>query len=337
MEQTVLDSLKGIKTLSHQNLDLGSVPTGSYALNKIISGSYVKGIPIGAITQFHGEESTAKTVFVTHILREAQELEYYTALLDSENAYNEAFAVALGLDPEKLIYDNPETLEGCFTRMEEIIQAVREHDKDTPIVIGYDSIAVSPTEDELAIDPKKETIADRYSTHNMEGAIRARITGSCLRKINTILKREKVALVVVNQTRSKVGVMYGNPETKAAGGNSLKFYIGVDLRTSSSKTNDLIEDEFGNTIGITGKIKNKKNKTAFPFQECEFSLAFNKGLDPYYGLFGQLAKEGICNSPSKGWRGITGTEVKFREAEFSNLLLTSELPEFQKLRTHIGI
>jgi RecA/RadA recombinase len=88
MDNAVLKRLKNAGLLSEQTRDLGFVSTGSYALNKIISGDYQKGIPIGMITQFHGEASTAKTVFATHILKEAQEKGYYAMLVDSENAYN---------------------------------------------------------------------------------------------------------------------------------------------------------------------------------------------------------------------------------------------------------
>ena len=69
MNTEVLKRLKNAGLLSEQAPNMGFVPTGSYALNKIISGDYTKGIPIGMITQFHGEASTAKTVFATHILR----------------------------------------------------------------------------------------------------------------------------------------------------------------------------------------------------------------------------------------------------------------------------
>ena len=88
MDKSVLKRLKNAGLLSEQVPDLGFVGTGSYALNKIISGKYGDGVPIGMITQFHGEDSTAKTVFGTHILKEAQAQGYYSMMVDSENAYN---------------------------------------------------------------------------------------------------------------------------------------------------------------------------------------------------------------------------------------------------------
>ena len=275
MDQDVLSRLKTAGLLSDTDLDLGDVPTGSFALNRIISGDYDRGIPIGMITQFKGNASTGKTVFATHILREAQKKGYYTMLVDSENAYNTKFAEFLGVDPTKLIYCAPETLEACFEAMTDLITEIREEDKDTPIVIAYDSIAVSPTIEEIK--------GDKFEMHNMMGAMRAKVTGACLRRINTYLRTQKVALLIINQLREKVGVIYGNPETNAGGGRSLEYYLGVDLRCSVSKT-DLMKDDDGRLLGIKGKVKNTKNKCAIPFQECEFKLFFDEGLDPHYGL-----------------------------------------------------
>jgi len=311
MDKDVLKRLKNAGLLSEQIPDLGFVGTGNYALNRIISGDYTKGIPIGMITQFIGESSTAKTVFGTHILKEAQAKGYYSMMVDSENAYNPEFATHLGIDPKNLIYSAPETLEQCFQVIEDTIKAIRESDKDTPIVIVYDSIAVSPS--------KAEYEAENYEGNNMQGAIRAKSTGACLRKINPILRLKKVALVIINQIRNKVGVMYGSPDTMAAGGKSLEYYLGVNLKCISNKTSDLIKDENKNVIGIQGKLRNTKNKCSIPFKECEFELRFNEGLDPYAGLLKQLEIDGHVER-NGAWYTITSTGKKFQSKEFVELM-----------------
>ena len=311
MNKDVLKRLKNAGLLSEQAPDLGFVGTGSYALNKIISGDYTKGIPIGMITQFIGESSTAKTVFGTHILKEAQAQGYYSVMVDSENAYNPEFAMHLGIDPKELIYSSPETLEDSFQVIEDTIKAIRETDKDTPIVIVYDSIAVSPS--------KAEYEAENYDGNNMQGAIRAKSTGACLRKINPILRMKKVALVIINQIRNKVGVMYGSPDTMAAGGKSLEYYLGVNLKCISNKTSDLIKDDNKNVIGIQGKLRNTKNKCSIPFKECEFELMFNEGLNPYAGLLKLMENDGLVER-NGAWYNVAESGKKFQSKEFIELL-----------------
>jgi len=324
MNNDVIKRLKNAGLLSEQDHDLGFVSTGSYALNKVISGDYMKGIPIGQISQFHGESSTAKTVFATHILKEAQSKGYYSMLLDSENAYNPTFARTLGLDPERLIYSTPETLEESFQVMEETILAIREEDEDTPIVIAYDSIAVSPS--------KVEYEAESYDGNNMQGAIRAKATGACLRKINPLMRKHKVALIVINQIRNKIGVMYGSPDTMAAGGKSLDYYLGVNLKCVSNKTADLIRDEHKQVIGITGTVRNTKNKVSIPFRECEFELMYDEGLSACAGLLKQLVLDNIIDQ-NGAWYNWNG--VKFQRKEFDESFTTGE--KFAKLRFEVGI
>jgi recombination protein RecA len=172
-------------------------------------------------------------------------------------------------------------------------------------VIAYDSIAVSPS--------KAEFEAENYDGNNMQGAVRAKSTGACLRKINPLLRKHKVGLVVINQIRNKVGVLYGNPETQAAGGKSLEYYLGVNMKTISNKTSDLIKDENKQIIGIQGKLRNTKNKVSIPFRETTFKLMYDEGLDPYEGLLDFLVVDGIVQQ-SGGW--FTFGEKKFQRKSF---------------------
>lgn len=245
-------------------------------------------------------------------------------LIDSENAYNPSFARKLGLDPDKLIYSAPDTLEDCFQAAEDTIKAIRETDPDTPIVIAYDSIAVSPA--------KSEFEDESYDGNNMEGAQRAKTAGKCLRKINPLIRKYKVAFIIINQTRDKIGVMFGDPTTIAGGGKALEFYLGVNLKTISNKTSDLIKDSNKEVIGIHGRVRNTKNKVALPFRECEFELMYDNGLTKAYGLLDYLVSDGLVES-SGSW--YTYKEFKFQKKRFMEDFETHE--DFADLRKEMGL
>lgn len=312
----ICKELDNASTLNESALDFALVDSGSYALNKILSGKYDGGYPIGGITEIYGESSTAKTVFLTHAFKGAQEKGYITALIDNEHAYSPAFASKLGVDGDKLIYTMPETIEDCFEMVEKIINAVRKRDADTPILIGFDSIGTvacrKEMEDNFAANPE------------MIGAIRAKATGICLRRINPLLRKKNAGLIIINQVRSKVGVMFGDPTTKAGGGKSLDYYCAVCMNPAVGK-NDILSDDHGNPIGIKGKIRNKKNKVAVPFQECEFKLVFNEGLIREYGMTTQAIKDGIVQKHASGWYTLTGQDKKMRADQMDALL--SEMAE----------
>ena len=155
----------------------------------------------------------------------------------------------------------------------------------------------------------------------MQGAIRAKSTGACLRKINPLMRKHKVALVIINQIRNKVGVMYGSPDTMAAGGKSLEYYLGVNLKCISNKTSDLIKDDNKKVIGIQGKLRNTKNKCSIPFKECEFELMFDEGLNSYTGLLKLMEEDGHVER-NGAWYTIVATGKKFQSKEFVELMQT---------------
>ena len=329
MNQDVLDKLKGKKTniTLDQLKDCKFISTGCYALNKIITGEYDKGLPIGYIVQLQGNSSTGKTLFATTILQAAQKAGCYTKLLDAENTYSKKFASKLGLDPDKLLYSTPFTLEDAFEDVKNTIKDIRELDKKNPIVLVIDSVAVLSTKDELEKEIKDIT--------PMDGAIRAKLFGTLLKKINPLLKDNDATLVVINQIRSKVGVMFGNPDTTAAGGRSLEFFLAVDLQTVSNKTTDVIKDDDKIPIGMVGKIRAKKNKIGVPFQECEFKVLYDQGLDPYYGLAPMLVKDGFIDRSDAGRLSVG--ETKFKKSEFVEVLLDFSNPDTAIIREMLAI
>lgn len=321
--EILLSSLKNISTLSSQQRDFKYVSTGSVALDYVISGKFGKGgIPIPGITQFIGQSSTAKSAFATAVLANAQAKGYLTVFEDAENTLNSEFSKMLGLDPDKVVYHNPESFEEAFEHMEQVIFEYRKQDTKTPIVIVLDSLPVLCAREELDVSKSTD-----YNQHNMIGAIRAKIVGACLRKFDKVVKANKVGLVIINQIRSKVGLIFGSPDTAAAGGRSLDYYLTVNLET---KSKNKIQDGKDSPIeGIEGSVVNLKNKCSIPFRKCDFRLVFNEGFDRFYGCLPILESLGVIEK-NKAWYTIKETDAKFQEADFVQSLHTD--PKFEPLR-----
>jgi RecA/RadA recombinase len=75
------------------------ISTGNFALNYLISGDFNKGIPLGKVTVFAGESGAGKSYICSgNIIKNAQEQGIYVVLVDSENALDEAWLKALGVD-----------------------------------------------------------------------------------------------------------------------------------------------------------------------------------------------------------------------------------------------
>jgi recombination protein RecA len=326
MNKDVLAKLKG-STLNEEN-EIELISTGCYALNRIISGKYDKGIPVGRIVQLQGNSSTGKTLFATTFISSAQKNGWYTKLGDAENTFSKSFGTKLGIDPTALLYSTPSTLEDAFEDVETTIKEIREHDKKTPILYVIDSVAVLPTREEIG----RESIGEISPT---DGARRALVFGSLLRKINPELQKNRATLVVINQIRSKINVMYGSPDCVAAGGRSLEFYLSVDLKTTSNKTGDVLRDDNKQPIGIEGEIECRKNKIGVPFQRCEFKVLFDKGLDAYYGLAPLLVADGYIKKSDTGRMSVGDT--KFAKDDFVSVLMDKNCKDTAIIREMLGI
>jgi recombination protein RecA len=297
-EQVVLDDLSSLATATGGNIlrdcDHAKyyIDTGSLAMNYIVSGKFIGGgVPGGKIIEFYGPSSSGKSYWGTNILRGTQAIDGIPIYLDCENAMNSEFAAAAShIDISKIIRYTPDTLEKVFSKIYNVIRAVREKFPDKPLVFVYDSLSASPCEREL----RETNLDEEYTKAEWKRVVgakeqpgeRAKICSKEFRKLETLLDKTNTTLVVINQTRMKIGVMYGNPET-TGGGLALEFYAGVRLRTQAQKR--IETKEFGSIIGVNLKVQNKKNRCSTPFKEAEgIQLFFDKGVNPISGVLGIL-------------------------------------------------
>ena len=101
----------------------------------------------------------------------------------------------------------------------------------------------------------------------------ARIMSDTFPKIVPALQKNDCTLLVINQIREKIGVMFGNPE-KSTGGRALRFYstVRLDLRTIETFK------RAGEIIGNITRVKVIKNKIAAPFKETKIIIEYGKGI-----------------------------------------------------------
>ena len=308
------------------------VDTGSLALNYICSGRFISGgIPGGKLTEIYGPNSSSKSLLGANILFGCQRQKGVASLQDCENSANKEFIQkASHCNLKRIIRHTPLSLdgpEGVFHKMGKLMEKAREKiSMDIPLVIVYDSIGVSPSARELreADLPDNYTAADfkRIVGGNEQPGERAKICSKELRKLNALMEKYNATVVILNQTRAKIGgyaPMGQQALTTAGGGNALPFYASCRIET---KTQMKIEKKLGGKkkkiMGINVKLKNVKNKTHRPFIESDnIQLLFDRGINPISGLLICLIDSDRIEVSGKGsykvkepWAG--GREIKFR-------------------------
>jgi recombination protein RecA len=132
--------------------------------------------------------------------------------------------------------------------------------------------------------------------------LQARLMSQALRKLTAVISKSKTVVIFLNQTRMKIGVFFGNPET-TTGGMALKFYSSVRLEIRRIGQLKVGEQMVGNRV----RVKVVKNKVAPPFQVAEFDIMYNEGIS----LAGDLLDTGTLNEIVKK----TGNTYAFGETK----------------------
>lgn len=91
----------------------GSIDTGSYALNALMSGSIYGGVPNNKITAFAGESATGKTFFVLSVLKTFLDKnpEGGVIYFDTEAAVTKGMMSDRGIDTARVVIAEPTSIE----------------------------------------------------------------------------------------------------------------------------------------------------------------------------------------------------------------------------------
>ncbi|HET55510.1 MAG TPA: recombinase RecA [Ignavibacteria bacterium] len=290
-----------------------SIPTGSISLDYALG---IGGVPRGRIVEIYGPESSGKTTLCLHIIAEAQKRGGLTAFIDAENALDIGYAKKLHVDVKNLLISQPDYGEQA---LEIVDTLVRSNALD---IIVIDSVA--------ALVPRAEIEGDMGDPHM---AVQARLMSQALRKLTGAINRSKTVVIFTNQLRSKIGVMFGNPET-TTGGNALKFYasLRLDIRRIAA-----IKDG-QNVVGNRTKVKVVKSKVAPPFKEVEFDILYNEGISKAGDLIDLAANADIIKK-SGAW--FSYGEDRFQGREQFRQFLIDNSDIFSKLelevKKHLGM
>lgn len=292
---------------------LEAISTGSLSLDYALG---IGGVPRGRIIEIFGPESSGKTTLCLHIIAEAQKRGGLAAFIDAEHALDLNYAKRLGVDTTNLLLSQPDFGEQALEIVDTLIRS------NALDVIVIDSVA--------ALVPRTEIEGDMGDP---QMAVQARLMSQALRKITGAISKSKTCVIFTNQLRSKIGVMFGNPET-TTGGNALKFYASVrlDIRRVTA-----IKDG-NNVVGSRTKVKIVKSKIAPPFKEVEFDILYNEGISKAGDIIDLASEYGILKK-SGSWFTYKDERFQGREQlrqkmlEDPNLLTSLE----NEVKTALGI
>ena len=284
------------------------ISTGSYALNYLISGDFQKGVPLGKVTVFAGESGAGKSYFAAgNIVKHAQDQGIFVVLIDSENALDEAWLHALGVDTSE-----DKLLKLSMSMIDDVAKTISTFMKDYKAMEDGERPKVLFVIDSLGM-LLTPTDVDQFDKGDMKGDMgrKPKALTALVRNSVNMFGSYNVGLVATNHTYASQDMF--DPDDKISGGQGFIYASSIVVAMKKMK---LKEDESGNKIsdvrGIRAGCKVMKTRYAKPFEGVQVKIPYETGMNPYSGLVDLFEKSGLLKKEGNRLTYIAedGTEIK---------------------------
>jgi len=290
------------------------VSTGNYTLNYLISGDFHKGVPLGKVTVFAGESGAGKSYICSgNLIRNAQEQGIYVILVDSENALDEKWLKALGVDTSdnKLLKLNMAMIDDVARTISEFMKEYKTMDEATrpKVLFVIDSLGMLLT----------PTDVNQFEAGEMKGDMgrKPKALTSLVRNSVNMFGSYNVGLVCTNHTYASQDMF--DPDDKISGGQGFIYASSIVIAMRKLK---LKTDADGNKTsaihGIRAACKVMKTRYAKPFESVQVEIPYETGMSPYSGLVDLFEEKGFLVKDGNRLKyvGSDGTELKMYRKEW---------------------
>ena len=309
----ITKSIEGMSIGFHDPTDW--ISTGNYALNYLISGDFNKGIPLGKVTVFAGESGAGKSYICSgNVIKNAQAQGIYVVLIDSENALDEAWLQALGVDTseEKLLKLN-------MAMIDDVAKTISTFMKDYKAIPLEDRPKVLFVIDSLGMLMTNIQV-DQFDAGNMKGDMghKPRALKSLVTNCVNMFGSCNVGMIATNHSYESQDPY--SPDPKISGGSGFVYASSIVVAMKKLK---LKEDEAGNKVtdvlGIRAGCKIMKTRYAKPFEDIQLQIPYETGMNPYSGFFDLLEKKGMIKKEGNryAYTDLNGEVHKYFRKEWS--------------------
>lgn len=283
--------------------------SGSCIVNKVMSDRYDGGYAQGRMAMLAGLSNTGKSFLAGNAIRQAQKDGYGTFIIDSENALDDVWLSAVGVDVDSPTYGfaGVETIDDATkmlaTFFNEYLKAPEK--ERIPYLIVVDSLDEMQTKNQKQKTDKGETVGDMGQQVKQLKKFQSNI----MHRIKTL---PMAAICTKQPYLNQDG--YTNKREPTIITPALRFaYSQIALLT-----NKLMKDNTTDTFeGILLDVFGHKTRFAKPFQKCTIEVPYESGMDWYSGVLEAADAMGIVSKP-KGSSWYTFGDTKFQKNSFDD-------------------
>lgn len=289
------------------------ISTGNFTLNYLLSGDFNRGIPLGKVTVFAGESGAGKSFICSgNLVRHAQQQGIYVVLIDSENALDESWLRALGVDTSesKLLKLNMAMIDDVAKMISEFVKEYKTIPSDDrpKVLFVLDSLGMLLT----------PTDVNQFEGGDLKGDMgrKPKALTALVRNCVNMFGDLNIGLVATNHTYASQDMF--DPDDKISGGQGFIYASSIVVAMRKLK---LKEDEDGNKVsevkGIRAACKVMKTRYAKPFESVQIKIPYEQGMSPTSGLVELFEDKGILTKDGNSLKCtlFDGTVIKkFRKA-----------------------
>ena len=294
--------------------------TGNYALNRALSGDYMRGIPLSKLSGFMGPSGSGKSFIAGNLCLQAQLEGYHVLFLDSEHAIDVDYLSKIGVNvtEDALTYISVTTIEDVNGVLSEFFsnykKAYGKNNPDAPkTLIVLDSLAMlSSTTEMVNYEKAGEIKGDQGQLAKRRKAMLRLAVGN--------VGNLPISMLVTDHVYP-ADIMLGDGAWAIT--NSVKFSLSIIGIVTKLK----LKDE-GEVTGVRMRFETYKSRFAKLGTKVELEVPYNKGMSPFSGLVelleadGVIAKGTAAGEKLKWVTEVNGEKIAFKESE-----LTRELAE----------
>lgn len=330
---TLFDEVSNvIKKSGVEEVEFGSPEDDTFALDDYVSSQsslldlIISNLPnggiitYGRILELQGLEGSGKSLVCAHMIVDVQKDDGIAVWVDSESSLddnNAKFFKAVGVDFSRLKVINSIRLEDTFNAIVAIINTIRAQNKNRKVIIIVDSLTGLVPSAELESGLSK----DGY------GLQKSKFLSDALRKIQKLIRDQKIAMVFTQQLRQKLNATQWMDQWTTSGGKALPYYAAVRIRLSQIGQIKIEQNGEKIVVGVKVEAKNLKNRLGPPYRKAQFDIYFDRGIDDVSSWIDVLKTKGIISGTSGNYTYIdsNGEEFKFKTKAWKQF--TEDHPE----------
>ena len=285
--KTITKSIEGL-SIGFRDPDTW-ISTNNFALNYLISGDFQRGIPMGKVTVFAGESGAGKSFICSgNLVKNAQEQGIYVILVDTENALDEAWLHALGVDTseDKLLKLNVAMIDDVAKLINDFVKEykVLPEDQRPKVLFVLDSLGMMLT----------PTDVNQFQAGDLKGDMgrKPKALTALVRNCVNMFGDLNIGLVATNHSYASQDMF--DPDDKISGGQGFIYASSIVVAMRKLK---LKEDEDGNKVsevkGIRAACKIMKTRYAKPFESVQVKIPYETGMNPYSGMTDLIEAKGL--------------------------------------------